>query len=160
VGSAVALNFESPRGTFRVDGDISETLDMLKRGKARPGSLNIRVRRDLFGRSARRGQARRRPGAHRHADRHAAMGGSGPQHRHPSGGAETTDGAIYQSMGLLTDYPQLSAALNGDADRFELSVSGVAISGEIAAIAQSSASDIRGASVDFGLILFDDATGS
>lgn len=73
----------------------------------------------------------------------------------PSGGAETTDGAIYQSMGLLTDFPQLSAALNGDADRFELSVSGVAITGEVAAIAQSSAADIRGVSVDFGLILFD-----
>jgi hypothetical protein len=75
----------------------------------------------------------------------------------PSGGAETTDGATYQSMGLLTDYPQLSAALNGEADRFELSVSGVAVTGEAAALAQSNASDIRGVAVDFGLILFDDA---
>jgi hypothetical protein len=73
----------------------------------------------------------------------------------PAGGAETTAGAIYQSMGLLTDLPQLSAALNGEADRFDLAVSGAAITGEIAAIAQSSASDVRGAAVDIGLVLFD-----
>ena len=73
----------------------------------------------------------------------------------PSGGAETTDGAIYLSMGLLTDYPQLSQALNGEADRFDLSVSGVAITGEIASIAQSAAADIRGVAVDFALVLFD-----
>lgn len=73
----------------------------------------------------------------------------------PSGGAEDTDGAEYLSMGLLTDYPQLSAALNGEADRFDLSVSGVAVTGEAAAIAQGSAADIRGVAVDFGLILFD-----
>jgi hypothetical protein len=48
-------------------------------------------------------------------------------------------------MGLLTDYPQLSSALNGDVDRFDLFVSGVAITGEIAALAQSNAADIRGA---------------
>lgn len=34
VASSAALNFESPRGTFRVDGDISETLSMLRLGKA------------------------------------------------------------------------------------------------------------------------------
>jgi hypothetical protein len=58
-------------------------------------------------------------------------------------------------MGLLTDYPQLSAAINGEADRFDLSVSGVAVTGEAAAIAQSNAADIRGVAVDFGLLLFD-----
>jgi hypothetical protein len=75
----------------------------------------------------------------------------------PSGGAEDTDDAAYLSMGLLTDYPQLSSALNGDMDRFELSISGVAITGEIAALAQAGAADIRGAAVDFGFILFDAA---
>jgi hypothetical protein len=73
----------------------------------------------------------------------------------PAGGAEDTDGAEYLSMGLLTDYPQLSAALNGEADRFDLGVSGVAVTGEAAAIAQGSAADIRGVAVDFGLVLFD-----
>jgi hypothetical protein len=74
-----------------------------------------------------------------------------------SGGAETTDNAVYKSMGLLTDYPQLSAAFNGEADRFDLSVSGTAITGEVAAIAHDHAADIRGVAVDFGLVLFDDA---
>lgn len=74
----------------------------------------------------------------------------------PSGGAEDTDGAAYLSMGLLTDYPQLSAAMNGEMDRFDLFVSGAAITGEIAALAQSNAADIRGATVDFGFILFDE----
>lgn len=32
--SGAALNFESPRCVMRVDGDISESLEMLKRGKA------------------------------------------------------------------------------------------------------------------------------
>jgi hypothetical protein len=75
----------------------------------------------------------------------------------PSGGAEDTDDAPYLSMGLLTDYPQLSSALNGEMDRFDLFVSGAAVTGEIAALAQSNAADIRGAAVDFGLVLFDDA---
>lgn len=73
----------------------------------------------------------------------------------PAGGAETTDGAIYQAMGLLTGLPQLSAAINGDAERVEFSVSGVAVTGEVAAIAAGSAGDIRGVAVDVGLILFD-----
>lgn len=73
----------------------------------------------------------------------------------PSGGAETTDGAIYQSMGLLTEFPQLSAALNGEADRFTVGVSGVAVTGEVAAIAQGSAAAIRGVAVDLALVLFD-----
>jgi hypothetical protein len=75
----------------------------------------------------------------------------------PAGGAETTAAAVYKSMGLLTDYPQLSSALNGDVNRFDVFVSGVAITGEIAALAQSNAADIRGAAVDFGFVLFDDA---
>jgi hypothetical protein len=73
----------------------------------------------------------------------------------PSGGAETTDGAIYQSHGLLTGLPQLTAALNGDAERLEFSMSGTAITGEIAALTQDSAADIRGVAVDVGLVMFD-----
>jgi hypothetical protein len=34
IASGSHLNFESPRCTMRVDGDLSETLSMLKRGKA------------------------------------------------------------------------------------------------------------------------------
>lgn len=75
----------------------------------------------------------------------------------PSGGAETTDNAVYQSHGLLTGLPQLSAALNGDAERIEFSMSGVAITGEVAAIAHENAEDIRGVAVDVGLVLFDAA---
>lgn len=75
----------------------------------------------------------------------------------PSGGAETTVGAVYKSMGLLTDVPQLSQALNGEADRFDLAVSGAHISGDIAALALTNAADIRGAAVDLGLVLFDEA---
>lgn len=73
----------------------------------------------------------------------------------PSGGAETTDGALYQSMGLLTGLPQLSAALNGDAERVEFTVSGAAVTGEVAALAQGHAGDIRNVAVDVGLVLFD-----
>jgi hypothetical protein len=72
----------------------------------------------------------------------------------PSGGAETVD-ATYQSGGLLGGLPQLSAALNGDADRLEFGLSGVAVTGEVAALAQGEASAIRGVSVDVGLVLFD-----
>lgn len=75
----------------------------------------------------------------------------------PAGGAEPDDGAIYQSMGLLTGLPELGAALNGDAERLEFTLSGAAVSGEVAALAGDSASDVRGRAVDVGLILFDDA---
>lgn len=74
----------------------------------------------------------------------------------PAGGPETTDGAIYQSHGMLGELPQFVAALNGDAQRLELAVSGTAISGEIAALATDSAEEIRDVAVDVGLILFDE----
>jgi hypothetical protein len=75
----------------------------------------------------------------------------------PAGGAEPDDGAIYQSMGLLTGLPALGAALNGDAERLEFTVSGAAVTGEVAALAGDGASDVRGRAVDVGLVLFDDA---
>lgn len=75
----------------------------------------------------------------------------------PSGGAEPDDGAVYQSMGLLTGIPELGAALNGEAERVEFALSGAAVTGEVAALAQDSAAGIRGVSVDVGLVLFDDA---
>jgi hypothetical protein len=75
----------------------------------------------------------------------------------PAGGAETTDGAIYQSMGLLTGLPALGAALNGDAERLEFTLSGAAVTGEVAALAGDGASDVRGRAVDVGLVLFDAA---
>lgn len=74
----------------------------------------------------------------------------------PVGGAETTDGAIYQSMGQLTGMPQLGAALNGEAERVEFTMSGVAVTGEVSALAHDEAGDIRGVAVDVGLVTFDD----
>ncbi len=68
---------------------------------------------------------------------------------------EDGDPAVYSSMGLLTDLPQLSALINGAAERCDFTVSGVAITGEIAALASGSAAAIRGAAVDVGLVLFD-----
>jgi hypothetical protein len=74
----------------------------------------------------------------------------------PSGGAETVDNSVYQSHGLLGGLPRLSAALNGEAERIEFSMSGVApASTELGAIVQASAPAIRGVAVDVGLVLFD-----
>jgi hypothetical protein len=68
---------------------------------------------------------------------------------------EDVDGAIYQSMGLLVDVPQLNQLVNGQAARVEFQVSGVAVTGEVAALASGSASDIRGARVNVGFLAFD-----
>jgi hypothetical protein len=73
----------------------------------------------------------------------------------PAGGPETTDGAVYNSHGKLGGIPQLAAAVNGEAARMNFAMSGVGISGEIAALATIGAADIRGVAVDVGLILFD-----
>lgn len=73
----------------------------------------------------------------------------------PAGGPETTDGAIYQSHGQLGGLPTLSSAINGDAERIEFAMSGVEITGEIAALATDGATEIRGKAVDLGLVLFD-----
>lgn len=75
----------------------------------------------------------------------------------PSGGAETTDGAIFQSMGQLTGIPQLGAALNGEAERVEFTLSGTAVTGPVASLIGASAPDVRNKAVDAGLVLFDDA---
>jgi hypothetical protein len=73
----------------------------------------------------------------------------------PAGGAETTDNAVYQSRGELKGIPQLGAALNGDADRAQFTVSGLGISGAVAALAHAGRSQVRGRAVDVGLVLFD-----
>jgi hypothetical protein len=73
----------------------------------------------------------------------------------PSGGAETTDGALYQSMGQLTGLPQLSAALNGETERLSFTLSGACVTGEVAALAHGDAAAIRGVAVDVALVLFD-----
>lgn len=74
----------------------------------------------------------------------------------PSGGAETEDGAIYQSMGQLTGLPQLGPALNGETERLQFTLSGAAVTGEVAALAADDAAAIRGAAVDVAIVLFDD----
>jgi hypothetical protein len=68
---------------------------------------------------------------------------------------ETTDGAIYQGMGVLTNVPAVNQLLNGQAERIEFTISGAAITGEIAAIASTEAAAIRGAKVNMGLLAFD-----
>jgi hypothetical protein len=73
----------------------------------------------------------------------------------PSGGAETTANAVYQSHGQLGQLPNLGAALNGEAERIDFAMSGAAITGEIAALATDNAAEIRGVAVDVGLVLFD-----
>lgn len=70
-------------------------------------------------------------------------------------GIEDTDGAVYQSMGLLTDIPTVNQLLNGQAERVEFALSGVAVTGEIAAIASTEAADIRGVAVNLGFLVFD-----
>jgi hypothetical protein len=74
----------------------------------------------------------------------------------PDGGAETTDGAIYQSMGLLSGLPELGGALNGEAERLDFTLSGAAVTGEVAELAGADAADVRGCAVDVGLVLFDE----
>ena len=73
----------------------------------------------------------------------------------PADAVETTDGAIYQSMGLLTGVPELNQLLNGEAERVEFELSGVAVTGEVAAIASTEAAAIRTADVNVGLAVFD-----
>lgn len=68
---------------------------------------------------------------------------------------ESTDGAIYQSMGLLTDVPTFNQILNGEAERVVFGLSGTAVTGEVASIASSSAADIRSVRVNLGFLVFD-----
>gem|GEM_PF-706908 len=154
--SGAALNFESPRCVMRIDGDVSETMQAFRFAQSRRALCGI-PRRTMTYSVDDLAKAKRVGALVRIATPTPirVWAGQVRELAIPSGGAETTDGAIYLSMGLLTDYPQLSQALNGEADRFDLSVSGVAITGEIASIAQSAAADIRGVAVDFALVLFD-----
>lgn len=73
----------------------------------------------------------------------------------PADNIETEEGAVYQSMGLLTDIPTFNQLLNGQAERVEFGLSGVAINGEMAAIASTEAADIRDVEVNLGLLVFD-----
>lgn len=68
---------------------------------------------------------------------------------------ETTEGAIYQGMGKLTNVPAVNQLLNGQAERVDFTLSGAALTGEIAAIASTEAGDIRGADVNLGFLVFD-----
>lgn len=63
---------------------------------------------------------------------------------------ETTDGAIYSGWGEMLDVSRFNQLINGLAERIELSVSAVMATGELAALASSSAADIRGAIVNIG----------
>lgn len=74
----------------------------------------------------------------------------------PAGGLEV-DGGVYQAMGQLTGLPQLANVLNGKAQRVAFTLSGTAVTAEIAAMAHGNAAAIRGKAVDVGLVLFDDA---
>ncbi len=73
----------------------------------------------------------------------------------PADNIETTEGAIYQSMGLLTELPVFAALLNGQAERVEFGLSGAGVTGEIAAIASTEAGDIRRVAVNVGWFAFD-----
>jgi hypothetical protein len=73
-----------------------------------------------------------------------------------AGGPETTEGAIYQSHGMLGAVPQINTALNGEADRLDFIMSGVEISGTAAALAHAEASLIRRRALDLGLVFFDE----
>lgn len=72
-----------------------------------------------------------------------------------SDGVEDVAGAIYSSMGLLTDIPTLNNLLNGDAERLSFGLSGAGITAEIAALASAEAADIRSARVNIGILFFD-----
>lgn len=73
----------------------------------------------------------------------------------PADAVEDVEGAIYQSMGLLTDFPQLSELLNGEAERVVAGLSGAGVTAEMADLATADASSIRSVRVNFGLMMFD-----
>jgi hypothetical protein len=70
---------------------------------------------------------------------------------------EDTAPAIYSGVGEVLSMPALSQLVNGQADRVDFSLTGSAITGEVAAIASTEASDIRNVSVNVGFLVFDDA---
>lgn len=67
---------------------------------------------------------------------------------------EDEDGAIYTGMGELLSPPEVNALVNGLAERVEFGLSGVAISGAVAALASQEAASIRGAAVNLGFFVF------
>lgn len=73
----------------------------------------------------------------------------------PADAIETTDGAVYQSMGLLTDVPPIDLHINGDAGRYMFGISGAGITPEVASLATSEAADVMNARVNLGLMFFD-----
>lgn len=73
----------------------------------------------------------------------------------PADTIETEEGAVYQSMGYLTEIPAFSQMLNGQAERVDFGLAGTAITGELAAIASTEAADIRDVEVNVGLLVFD-----
>lgn len=75
----------------------------------------------------------------------------------PSDLIEDVDEAIYTGMGELLNLEAVNALINGLAERREFSLSGAAVTGEVADIAAGEASDIRGAAVNIGFFVFDSA---
>jgi hypothetical protein len=73
----------------------------------------------------------------------------------PADNVEGVEGAVYQSMGYVTEIPTLNQLVNGQAARVEFSLSGVVVTGEVADLASGSAADIRGARVNVGFMAFD-----
>lgn len=73
----------------------------------------------------------------------------------PADPVEDVDGAVYQSMGLLTDIPVINQLLNGDAERVSFGISGVGVTAEVAALASADAAAIRSARVNLGVMFFD-----
>lgn len=68
---------------------------------------------------------------------------------------EILDQARYTGAGELLSPPQVNALVNGLAERVEFGLSGEAITPEVAAIASTEASAIRGAAVNLGFLVFD-----
>lgn len=73
----------------------------------------------------------------------------------PADAVEDVEGAVYQSMGLLTDVPVLKQLINGEADRISAGLSGAEVTAEVAALASADAESIRSVRVNFGLMFFD-----
>ena len=68
---------------------------------------------------------------------------------------EDLDGAIYQSMGLLTEVPAVNQLLNGEAERVTFGLSGAGLTADLAALASTEAASIRAARVNLGVVFFD-----
>jgi hypothetical protein len=73
----------------------------------------------------------------------------------PPDAIETEEGAVYQSMGLLTDIPPIDLHINGDAGRYSFGISGAGVTAEVASLATLEAADVRNARVNLGLHYFD-----